>query len=46
MKGSKKIVLENILFTSIKEQLCLTKGHLGNPEGHIPPHLQLYLLSF
>ena len=30
-----KIALGKGLFTSIKWDLCLTKGHLGNPEGQV-----------
>ena len=33
IKTSNQIILGKGLFTSIKEHLCLTKGHLVNPEG-------------
>ena len=33
MKQLNQIVLQKGLFLSIKEHLCLTKGHLDNPGG-------------
>ena len=33
MKEFSQIVFEKGLFVSIKRHLCLTKGHLANPEG-------------
>ena len=35
MKELDQIVLQEGLFTSIKEHLCLTKGPLDNPEGQV-----------
>ena len=35
MKEFNEIVLGKGLFTSVKGQLCLTKGHLGNQEGQV-----------
>ena len=32
MKEYSQIILGKGLFVSIKEHLCLTKGHLDNPE--------------
>ena len=32
MKELDQIVLQKGLFASIKEHLCLTRGHLDNPE--------------
>ena len=47
MKELNEIVTEKWLFASMKGKLCLTKGHLGNPEGYVefeyPPHRKLYL---
>ena len=47
MKELNEIVLGKWLFVSINEQLCLTKGHLGNQEGHMEveylPHWKLFL---
>ena len=33
MKKLNQVVLQEGLFASIKGHLCLTKGHLDNPEG-------------
>ena len=33
MKELDRIVLQKGLFASMKGHLCLTKGHLDNPEG-------------
>ena len=33
MKELNQITLQEWLFPSIKGHLCLTKGHLNNPEG-------------
>ena len=33
MKELLQIIVQKGLFTSIKGCLCLTKGHLDNPEG-------------
>ena len=35
MKELNGIALRKGLFASIKGQRCLTKGHLGNQEGHV-----------
>ena len=35
MKEFSQIVLGKRLFVSIKGYLCLTKGHLVNPEGRV-----------
>ena len=35
MKELDQIVLQKVLFTSIKGHLCLTKGHLDNPERQV-----------
>ena len=35
MKEFNQIVLQKEFFASIKEHLCLTKGHLDNPEGQV-----------
>ena len=49
MKEFNQIVLQKEFFASIKEHLCLTKGHLDNPEGQVkvvPPNRKLFLISF
>ena len=35
MKELDQIVLQKGLFASIKGHLCMTKGHLDNPEGQV-----------
>ena len=35
MKELNEIVLGEGIFISIKGQVCLTKGHLGNQEGQV-----------
>ena len=35
MKELEDIVLQKGLFASVKGHLCLTKGHLENPEGQV-----------
>ena len=35
MKELDQIALQEGLLTSIKGHLCLTKGHLDNPEGQV-----------
>ena len=35
MKEFSQIALGKKLFVSIKGKLCLTKGHLANPEGQV-----------
>ena len=35
MKDFSQTVLQKGLFVSIKGHLCLTKGHLDNPEGQM-----------
>ena len=39
MKELHQIVLQEGLFASIKGHLCLTKGHLGNPEAQVEVEL-------
>ena len=50
MKELDQIALQEGLFASIKEHLCLTKGHLDSPEGQVevesPPNRKLFLISF
>ena len=46
LKELNEIVIGKWLFASIKGQLCLIKGRLGNQEGHVeveyPPHWKLF----
>ena len=50
MKEFDQIILQKGRFPSIKGNLCLTKGHLDNPEGQVevesPPNRKLILISF
>ena len=49
MKELDQIVLQKGLFASIKGHLCMTKGHLDNPEGQVKvasPNQKLILISF
>ena len=52
MKELDQIVLQEGLLASIKGHLCLTKGHLDNPEGQVkvesptPHNRKLFLINF
>ena len=35
MKKLNQIIIQKGLFASIKENLCLTRGHLDNSEGQV-----------
>ena len=43
MKELVQIVLQNMLFASIKGHICLTKGHLDNLERHCRISLHLWM---
>ena len=48
MKKLNQIIIQKGLFASIKENLCLTRGHLDNSEGQVEiesPNCKLFLIS-
>ena len=46
MKELNEIVLQKGLFASIKGHLCLTNGHLDNPEGQVEAQLEVIFGQF
>ena len=42
IKELNQIVLQKGLFTSVKEHLCLIKGHLENREGQVEANRKLF----
>ena len=50
LKEFSRIILEKGLFISIKGHICLTKGNLANPVGHLDikltnsPHREVFLI--
>ena len=46
MKEMNHIILGKGIFASLKRHLCLTKGHVGNPEGPVEVESPLIGICF